>query len=124
MILFILCLKRWQSTPKSKAVRVESVVTRDRCVICHSFYEFSLGPDAFLRFNAINFYYFFLYLAIELDLIYYIISLNFPWDSLGVSEIWNLQLLPNLFNYVLLEISIVISDPIAPGWDLKSCHGV
>lgn len=124
VILFVLGLKGWQGAPEPQAIGIESVVPGDWCVIGHSFNELALGPLGPLHFHAIHFHGLLLDFAIELDLIDNIVALDLPWDSLRVAEVRDLHLLAQFFNDMLLEVTVVVSDTVAPGGNLQGCHGV
>lgn len=114
VVLLVLGLKGGEGAPQAEAVGVESVIARDGGVIGHGFDELTLGPSALLHLHTVDFHDFLLDLTIELDLVGDIVALDFPRDTIGVSEVRNLDLLAKLLNDVLLEIPVVVPDSITP----------
>lgn len=105
--------------PQSQSDSVESCIARNGSII-------SSGDDSFtiLPIRSLNSFviYSFSYLAIEMNFIFNVNTLDLPRISVTQPIIWNLNLKTVFDN--LLKDSIVISDTISPSRIVKRCERI
>ena len=93
MMHLVPSFKRWKCTPEAETICVKCIIARYRSVIGHCFDVLTSWPNCLFSRYPINFNSFFLYFPVKLNLIYYVVSLNLPWDPLRVTKIRNFNLL-------------------------------
>ena len=112
-------LIKGQWFPQSQSDCVESCITRNGSII-------SSGNDSFtvLPIRSLNSFviYSFSYLAVEMNLVFNVDTLDFPRISVTQPIIWNLNLKTVFDN--LLKDSVVISDTISPSRIVKRCERI
>lgn len=105
--------------PKSQANGVESSVSWNWSIIGSCNNGLAILPVRSLNSLIINC---FSHFAVEMNLVFNVDSFNLPRITIAEPIIWHLDLIS--FFDDLLKNTIIVSDSVAPCWNINRCEGI